>query len=313
MNQKNLELRVGIVAILGIVLLILGVSFGEGLNVSVSKQTVKFMFNNSSGIQAGSPVVVAGVRRGIISTVENVKEGVLITADLNYIDDIKSDASARITILEVTGGKKLELNPGISGKPFDINKCIPGMASADIADLVADLGKVSGSAASLILRLDTVMVAANNVLDKNSTEKLKSTINDLSEISHNVNRLLKDNYGSLQTTFRDLKVIVADLKTGIKKYEPEVGVLISKLEVTLANADKLMNGLDKTVNNADALVNNVNGVVSDVKNGNGLVTRLIYDKALATQLDSTLNQLNILVNQINNHGINVNVRLGTRP
>lgn len=312
-SKKN-EIKVGIVAVIGILVLILGITLGKGLNVSVSKQTVKFKFNNSGGITDGSPVVVNGVRRGMVTSIANHDGAVMISADLDFIDDLKSDATARITILEITGGKKIEINPGKASSNFDINKEIPGYATSDIADLVAQVGEVSTDLIKLVKNLDTLTTEANSIMaDKKFAANLKNSVQNLSDVSTKLNTFLTDNYSTLQTTVKDIKVLMADLKSAVKKYDPELEKLLSKLDVTLQNVDILLANSNSTIIRAEDLVKDVNSVVLDVKNGNGLASRIIYDKNFASQLDSTLQQLSILVNTINNHGVNVNVRLGTRP
>lgn len=313
-NQKKIELKVGIVSIVAIVLLIVGISLGKGVNVSVNKQIVKFRFDNSGGITEGSPIVVNGVKRGNVTSVANNDGSVLISAEMDNIADLKTDAFATITILEITGGKKIELNPGISNTPFNKSNIIPGKASADIADLVAILGGVSGNLVSLVSNLDTLTVGLNQMM---SGGKLAADIQNIatntSELTGNLNNLIKNNYATLQTTINNLNTLLADIKKTYTKQEPNINKIIGQIDVALTNANSLLAKLQNTVEKADATLADVGDITKEIKSGDGLVNKLIYDKALVAQIDSTVNSLNVLLNQINNHGVNVNVRLGTRP
>ena len=85
---------------------------GKGISFSPTQKSVAIRLATSGGIDAGSPVVVNGVRRGTVTQVSNDNGGVLVTATLDDVSDLKSDAQALVSILEITGGKKIELTPG---------------------------------------------------------------------------------------------------------------------------------------------------------------------------------------------------------
>lgn len=313
-SKKKNELKVGIVALLAIVIFVIGVSLGKGVSVSVSDQKVKFRFDNSGGITEGSPIVVNGVRRGTVKSVANDNGSVLITADMNNISDIKSDAIARITILEITGGKKIELDPGTASANFNLKNEIPGRATADIADLVAILGEVSGNAASLVRNLDTLAIALNTMMaDGKLATDVAVIADNTAELTANLNNLMKDNYTLLQNSINNLNSLLAGLKRTFDKHEPNVDKLIAELDQALSGANSLLGKIEKTIEKADQAVADLKDITGEVKLGSGLANRLIYDKSLASSMDSTLKALGILVNKINDHGVNVNVRLGTRP
>lgn len=163
-NQKKNELKVGLVSIAAIILLIIGITLGRGFSVSVSNQTIKFRFPNSGGIQLTSPVVINGVKRGSVSYIKNDKGSVLIEASIDDISDLHDDATAKITILEITGGKKIEINPGNASKNFDINKEIPGVTAADLSDLVTLGGEMVYDMKFLLKKLDTVSTTLTRML-----------------------------------------------------------------------------------------------------------------------------------------------------
>lgn len=313
-TQRKTEIKVGIVSLVAILLLIAGISLGKGVNVSVSQNIVKMRFNSSGGIQDGAPVVVNGVKRGTVRTIENNNGSVLITADMDMTNDFKSDASALITILEITGGKKIEINPGKSADRFNNKNEIPGRAAADIGDLVTILGDISGSAVSLVLRLDTLTGELTRATaDGMLVRDLKSTMKNTAELTHNLNSFMNDNASGLKQTLADLRVMTSDLKHFVDNNDEKLASIVTKLDNSLNDVEKLIKKADSAIEGADKLITNVNGIALDVKNGNGLASKLIYDQEFAAKLDSTLKSLNGFVDQIQAYGVNVNLRLGTRP
>lgn len=314
LNTNNNEMKVGIVAIIGTILFIIGMVFGKGINISGKEAQIKIRVGNSGSIKTSSPVVVNGVKRGTVLAVDNVGNGVVITVSLDNIKDLREDATAKITILEITGGKKIEINPGLSTNAYNPGIEMIGRNTADISDMIALLSDVSGDAVSLIRRLDTVSQAFTKVLEDGKTlENLKLTLSGTSDLVNNTNRLLNKNYSNLDETIKNIKSISEDLKSAIQKHEPNVDTLLSELKTSMKSLDRLIGKTDQTVLKADNLLESITGITNDIKTNGALANRLLYDKQLSNDLDSTLKSLSTLVSSINNHGINVNVRLGTRP
>jgi hypothetical protein len=63
----------------------------------------------------------------------------------------------------------------------------------------------------------------------------------------------------------------------------------------------------------DGLVKNVDGFISDAKNKDNLIHKLVYDADFNRRLDSTIARLQVFLDNLPRDGINVNVRLGSRP
>lgn len=314
LNKNNNDMKVGIVAIIGTILFIVGMVLGKGISISGKDTQLKIRVANSGGIKVSSPLVVNGVKRGSVVAVDNVGNGVVITVSIDDIKDLREDATAKITILEITGGKKIEIFPGQSSIFYNPNIEMLGRNTADISDMISLLSDVSGDAVSLIRRLDTVSQAFTKVLeDGTAMQNLKLTLDGTSTLVLNTNNLLNKNYNNLDETLKNIKIITADLKIAIQKHEPNVDTLFTELKLTLKSIESLLSKTDKTVTNADNLLLSINGITNDIKTNGSLVNRLLYDKHLSNDLDSTLKSLSTLVNSINNHGVNVNVRLGTRP
>lgn len=312
-NKRANEIKVGIVSLAAVIILIVGLVLGKGLTLS-STFSVKMRFPNSGGIQLTSPVLINGVKRGSVTEVINDKGSVLITADMDNINDIYSDATARISILEITGGKKIEIFPGNSSTKFNNNSEIIGETPADIADLVAIAGGMINDLGGLIKRIDTVAYSVNTMLaDGKINTQIRSILTNADALSGNLNNLLNNNMGDINASIKSIKSITTDLKASIGKNEPKVSKLIDELDGTMKQLNNLLGKTQNTVGNADALLADFKNISEQVKSGKGLAGKLIYDHKFANQLDSTVSSLTEFINLLKQYGVNVNVRLGTRP
>lgn len=313
-SDKKKELIVGLVALAGVVMLIVGVMLGKSFSLSGEQKTVQFMFPSSGGIKPSAPVVINGVERGKVSTIENKNDSVLITALVFGIDDIYTDATARISILEITGGKKLEIFPGVSNKKLSSNQIIRGKTAADMGDLIADVGEVSGDLKRIVRGLDTLIINANGVLgDTILMGQLRTTVTNASEAMVRINDLVARNEGAINSSIANLSELSRELNTAVKEQKPNIEQIIADMKQVSEKAVTLIDKVDNSWNDVSKITADVRKIIEDIQSNESLLNKLLYDKDLALRLDSVMYNLGSFVEKIDQHGINVNVRLGTRP
>jgi len=308
------EFKVGLLITIGIILLIIGIIAGQSYRIASGKKDISFIFPNSGGIKVSEPVVINGVAHGNVKSIQNYKDSVLIIASVDKDLDIRSDAKARITILELTGGKKIELFPGTSSKPFDPNSFITGSTPPDLQELIATLGTASGNLAQILENLDNTLASVNNLISNdtlvtNLQEIIKNTNNTVARL----NSLLNNNYVNLNQTIKDLHNISNNLDKLIANNQSEVNSISRNLDTILRDTKPVMIKANLLFDSLNIVISDLKNITNELQSGNGLASRLVYDKDLSKKLDSTLIQLDTLLNQINRYGINTNVRLGKRP
>ncbi len=312
--DKKKELIVGLVALAGVLMLVLGVMLGENFSLSGQQKTIQFMFPSSGGIKPSSPLVVNGVARGSVTKIENKNDSVLVTAFIDGIDDIYTDATARISILEITGGKKLEIFPGVSSQPISASHIIRGKTAADLGDLIADVGEVSVDLKRIVRGLDTLIVNANGILgDKVLMNDLRVTITNASEAMVRINDMVARNEGAINSSIANLSELSRELNSAVKEQKPNIERIIADMKQVSEKAVTLIDKVDNSWDDVSKIATDVRKIIEDIQNNESLINKLLYDKNLALRLDSVMYNLGSFVEKIDQHGINVNVRLGTRP
>ena len=313
-NTKQIELKVGIVSVVGTILLVLGLILGRGYKVSVSTQTIKFRFPNSGGLQVSSPVVVNGVKRGTVTSVVNDNGSVLVTATIDNIDDLRKDVKARITILEITGGKKIEIFPGTSPEKFNPETEIQGETAADFADLVTQLGLILEQAKHTISQLDTTLTSTNKVLgNKNFATNLQLAVDNATQTLTITREILEQNQTNINQIVKNLKEILSELRNDYSIYEPKINKIVTRLDTISLQTTNLLENGSATVEKINRSLNQLNDILLEIREGDNLANKIIYNKEFAQRLDSTLRQVSELITFIQKNGVNVNLRLGTRP
>lgn len=313
-NTKSLEIKVGIVSTVAIILLVLGITFAGSFGLTANSNIIKIKFENSGGIKKSNPVSINGLESGSVLSVSPVADGVIIEALIPDNIILKSDATAIILLKEITGGKKIEINPGTSNSAFDLSSVLQGQSTADIGDLVAVLGDVSGDAVSLLKRLDTLSQAVNEILlDKDFSTALKNSVKNLDTISGKVKNILNDNERKIYTTIDDLSKIGKSIKDLLNENSPKVKIIIDELDAVLSNVDGLIETSNLTIKEVNDFVGDLRKIINDINTTDNSINKLIRDEQFAKELDSAFINLKLLLDQFQKNGVNVNVRLGTRP
>ena len=314
MTDRKKEIRVGIVALLSLIVLIAGITIGKGLIVGVSQTTLQFTFPSSGGIEIGAPIFINGVKRGSVLSIENANGGVAINGSIDEISDLHPDAQAEISMLEITGGKKIDIKPGIASGNLDIAKPIAGTISADATELIGMVGDLGADAAMTVKRLDSVLAQANSLLsDGIVIKQLRNTIKNADELMTTLNALMGDNKENMRNLIKDLGSLAKDAKSAVNNNEPKLRSILTKLDSLAGSGQRLMAKTDTALAGVTELTNETKDMMKDIKTNASFVNKLLYDKTTSKSIDTTLQRLNELLLKIHEHGLNANIRLGTRP
>jgi phospholipid/cholesterol/gamma-HCH transport system substrate-binding protein len=308
------EFKVGLLITGGLILLIVGLILGQSYRIASGKKDISLLFPNSGGIKISEPVVINGVNQGNVKSIKNFRDSVLIIASVNKDLDIRSDASARITILELTGGKKIELYTGASSELYNPKDFIRGNTPPDLQELIATLGSASVNLSEILKNLDNTLASANKILSNDTLiTNFEEIIDNTNKTVHQLNSLLNKNYANLDETIKDLHSISNNLDNMIKSNQPQVNSISQNLDTILRDSKPILAKANLLFDSLNIVMSNLQKISKELESGNGIVPRLINDKNLSARLDSTLFQLDTLLNQIIRYGINTNIRLGTKP
>ena len=312
-ETRRTEVVVGLVSIIGAVVLILGIMLGKGCSFNTGAQVLRVQLENSGGLEQGSPVVINGVKRGRVTLVEPSGTSVVAVIEVDRTDDIHADAHALVSMLEITGGKKLEILPGTSATKFDASQLMPGRAAIDVGGLVTLVGDISGELVTLLRRLDTVSAAVNSLLaDGTVITNVKSMSADGAILMHDVREWLQTHRDDLSISIKEVKGALADVRRVVNSSEPKLNSTLTKLDNRLNELEGLITNGNQAISNADSLIQNINGIVVDVKTNRSLVNAVLYDTTFRKKIDTLSNRFNRLVDEIKRNGVNVNVGLGHR-
>lgn len=284
MDKTKFELSVGITAITGIIILILGSLWGKDVSFASKHSELVFAFANSGGLRAGDPVTVNGVKKGRVTEIVLRQHQVLVTVLLEEDVVLNSDAEAKIVMVDLMGGQKLEIFPGTSDQPLAkgaLAEPIPGSE-------VISIGEMFAEALSLKPKVDTLLISMQNAVDEMALlldkDKLRlplhRSLDNFSNISHELSQLLSETKPQLTSSLEH-----------VQKASKNMDRLISENQESL---QKSMASFSTIIAKMDTITTALKNVMLMLDSREGTVARLIYDDDVYNRLQHTVNGVDSL-------------------
>jgi phospholipid/cholesterol/gamma-HCH transport system substrate-binding protein len=299
-DQRKTEIRVGITVIIGIIIFLWILGWAKNFSITSNYRPVVVKFDNVTGLELGDNVMVNGLRKGFVKDMEIKQEHVFVTLSINKDVDLKEDAQFSISMLDLMGGKKVGVFPGVSSKEFDYNSIHNGIFYADIPSVMSMLGSVQGDIVASLKDVRITLSSVNKYLTDDNLEKnIKNSASNLNQISQKMIIMIDENRESFKKLASNGAEITNEAKDFIKNNKDGIKTSLDKLQILLQKADTLM-----------AVANQF---TSEVKNKNNNLGKLIYDKELYDNLTQSVTKLSeiskILLEQLKKEGIKIDAHI----
>lgn len=284
------ELKVGIALVVAALLFVLGLRYFQDLPLFDTTDSYYTLVDNAAGLSAGSAVRVSGVPVGAVRRIRYAPDERQVRIDF-YVEktvDIPQGSRIAISGLSQLGDVKMDLALG----PQTNDLIAQGeLVPSEEEDVFGDLAE---RAPSLINRTDTVLVGLDRVLSGVSRQldqpdsDLRRTLQSLEETSTTVDRLLETEQQRLAATLDSVAVLTGSLNRLATTGE-------ENLDLTLNDARQLIQRLERNLDAVESSTDRLDAILSKVENGEGTLGLLVNDPALYHRMDSTLTQVNSLM------------------
>lgn len=285
MRYFTKEVKIAIVAIVGIVVLFLGMNFLKGLDLFSSDNRYYISFRDISGLSSSCPIYADGYKVGVVRKIDydySQSKDIMVEADINQDMRIPKGSSAEI-VSDLMGNVKVNLllanNPRERINPGDI---IVGGINDGAMGQVKDLIPV---VQTMLPKLDSILCSVNRLLAD------PAIANSL----HNV-----------QTITGDLTVSTKQLNTLLGNLNAKVPGLLTKADGIMGNANTLTSNLSKvdvegTMSKVNATLDNVQAFTEQLNNNQGSLGLLMRDPNLYYNLNATVKSADSLMIDLKAH------------
>ena len=288
------EVKIAIVALLGVAILFFGMNFLKGLTIFSSDDNYYARFSDISGLSASSPVYANGYRVGVVEAVQfDYTKPDRIVAVLGLDNQLKLP---RGTVAEITsdflGNVKLELRFGPN--PLDLLALGDTIEGSLQGGIMAKAAELMPQIEQMLPKLDSILASVNGLL---ADPALASTLHSVEQIT-----------GNLTSTTQQVNRLLATVNN-------HVPTMAASMDSVLANAEQLtaqLNQLDlqSVMQHVDQVLENVRQLTAQLNSKEGSVGLLMNDPSLYENLTSTMRAADSLLQDIKEHPsryINVSV------
>lgn len=285
MKYFTKEVKIAIVAIVGLVVLFLGMNFLKGLDLFSTDNRYYISFRDISGLSSSSPIYAdgykVGVVRGIVYDYSQSKD-IIVEADINKDMRIPKGSSAEI-VSDLMGNVKVNLllasNPRERVTPGEtivggINDGAMGQMK-DLIPVVQDM----------LPKLDSILASVNLLLQD------PAIANSL----HNVETVT----GNLTVSTRRLNTLLGTLNRRMPGLLAKADGVMDNAQVVTSNLSKV--DVEGTMRKVNATLDNVQAFTDQLNNNTGSLGLLMRDPNLYYNLNATVKSADSLLIDLKSH------------
>jgi phospholipid/cholesterol/gamma-HCH transport system substrate-binding protein len=312
-------MSVGILAIVTTAIFFWGYNYLRGINLFNSSTKIYVEYDNIDGLSPSSLVKVNGFNIGIVGDIylkEDNSGKIIVVLDVSEPLKIKKNgAVARIESTSIMGGKMVVLDfPKGTCEGEDClvsGDTIKGVTVSLIGSMTSDLDPYLKKAESTFEAVDSMLRTWGSA--EGSSDGIGKALYDIQEILANLNATSKSLkilmggatgrvdgvLGNLESVSKNLTESNADIQQTLRN-TATITQTLSKTDIngTVNNASAAITELQQTIKTVDVAVKELNTVLTQANSGDGTLGKLLADDGLYNDLDKTLQNLDLLLEDL---------------
>jgi len=279
------EVKIGLVAIAGIVLLFIGLEYLKGSTLFSNDDHYYARFNDVSGMSVSSPIYANGYRVGVVEAIDydfSRPDNIVATISLDPRLRLPRGTRAEISS-DLLGNVKLELKMGKN--PLDrlaIGDTIIGEVQQGMMGKAA---KMVPQIEQMLPKLDSILSSVNTLL---ANPALANSVQNVEGITANLNK-----------TTNELRQLSVSLNSQLPQ-------MLTKADGVLTNTEGLTRQLNEinvasTMNKVDQTLANVQQMTKSLNSKEGTLGLLLHDPQLYYNLSATMGDADKLLIDLREH------------
>ncbi len=300
----NNETKIGLLAIIGIVLLILGFNFLKGNSLFKHETRMYAVYNDVLGLTKSNPVVINGLKVGKVSDINGGKslKKIIVTVTFNQEVNIPKNSLAVINP-NLLGSPSMEIQLGDATEfMHDGDTLVSTASSGALDEAMKVINPVLYEVKNAVKSLDSVLHVIGTVFDDNTKNNIKEIVANLNTVSKSfansgksLEIMMDPQNGQLAQSMKNVNSFTANLNSNNSKFDS----IMENVKVTSSQFAQM--DLKKTMDSLNIAINNFKQGAEKLNSNDGSLGMLLNDTKLYDNLQSTANKLNILIDDIRVH------------
>jgi len=284
--KLSYEIKTALLVLSGIFLLIVMINYLKSNDIFVSDRSFFAIYDDVEGVSTGTPVTISGFNVGSVQDISFYGDDAKLLLKFRVENDFEfsSNSIAQIYETGLIGGKALAIIP-VNGKNLAISgDTLQSDIAPGLTELVNDkLSPLQEKIESMVVSADSLLIAVNSVFDIETKQNLTTSIENFS------------------ATIQSAKKSVDVLEEVLGNNENRLNSIIVNADQSLKNFSNLSENfdeLDLVIENLSKSSTNINSITSEIKSGNGLVNKVVYDEVFVESLDQISSNINLLLEDL---------------
>lgn len=280
------EAKIGISALLVLIMVYWGINFLKGLNVIERNNLYHLSIEDATGMEVSSALLVRGYRVGSVTGMKlnSMKSNVVVDIIIRSTYDIPNDSYVQIAEGAIMDAPTLKLVPGVSNSFYEDGDTIKFVKSASMMDKFNAIGD---QLLSLTSNLQTTVGQINKLLAQENIDNISASMRNIRDLSDNANKMVVTQNGNLDRILKNAEQITKTLNEATPDFKEAI-----------ANINKLSGGLNETLPNT---INNINSILEKINSTDGTIGKLLNDDSAYNDLDKALVDLSALLTDLKNN------------
>jgi phospholipid/cholesterol/gamma-HCH transport system substrate-binding protein len=287
MKKISNEVKIGITAIITILVFIWVYNFLKGKDLFSKTAHYYVVYDKIGGLAESSPIEVNGYRVGVVQSVrflDPVSGRLLVTLSVDKGFKLPVNTVSEITTASLIAGMKIQLVYGKGPGTYSNGDTIPGrLAESLITKVESELAPLKERISDLVSAIDSVIGSVNEIMDPQFKANLRSGVASLSNTAKSIDE------AELKATLENVNKFTQMLVENSDKLTSTFSSLENVAD-TLAAAD-----IYNSVNNLKLSLEKASVLMENLSNGQGTAGKLMTNDSLYTNLSNSLESLNLLL------------------
>lgn len=288
------EVKIGIFTVVILAVLYWGVNFLKGIDLFNRSNTYYAYYENVSGIQMSSPIIIHGINAGTVTGIKfrpDLGNTVEVKFDIKASYRIPDNSVARLFTNGLMGGKALEVELGDSSELLPDGATMLSESETDLLEMAgSELDFFKQRLSKLINTLDVTLQGVGSLIEEN-----RGAIAGTLEGVRKGAQTFGDKSEELAAIIDDIGAVTGTLAANSQRIDSTMYNL-NEVSSALAEAD-----LAATVARLDEAVGQINELLAAVNAGEGSLGMLLNDTELYDSLAEASGNLASLLEDLEQH------------
>lgn len=284
-KASNIEFRVGVIVLLGLMILAVSLYWLQGYQVNRDARIATVKFSDVGTLSVGDRVTVSGVRKGKVNRLQLVDGGVSVELLIYRDVRLRRDAVFTIRNYGLMGERYVAIEPGYDTVDYQWEQTTIGRYDPGIPEVMGLMG-------DMIVELRQVVSALRKtVASDSSLEKFNRMVGNLEDVTVSLRDYMSRNDAKLDEAANNLLTASRNVKKLLQRNTDLVDSTLTRFDRTSAKLESFSCQLDTLAQTARRFADMLD-------NEDGTAQLMLQDRRLYDDLRKAADNIDDLVSDI---------------